>query len=508
MNAWSDRTRAIALFALALLVFGFDLGREFYFDDTVYIADHALLHRDDALRAFWFTTEAFNYYPVFWSLLRAQWLLWDDAAAGYHAVNLLVHCVNALLVWRIARAWQVPGAWWIAALFAVHPVNVQTLAWAAEQKNTWSFLFMALAVLAFIAHTRRGGWRYYSASLLCFAGALGCKTSVVAMPVFLALCYRSRGHLVRLVPFFALGLAAGLTTLWFEQHRVGAHSLVGALDLWQRIEAAAAALFFYGGKVIAPVGLTPFYPSWTDATAAAHTTLPLLALLASTAICAIAWRRIGAPVALGFAWYALLLLPLLGIFDTNYFAFSRIADHWQYHALPGLLVVSVFATRKLPPSAHAALVAVCAFLSTAHLAHFENARSLWAHAVARNPGAWIAWHNLGNLHADAHAFPEAIAAYREALRARPDYYRASFNLANTLAAAGRWEEADRAWLDARDIADDDADAAVNRAVVLLHLGRNEEAIAGLHRALELEPGKATALANLQTVQRRSGQDRP
>jgi tetratricopeptide (TPR) repeat protein len=498
----SDRLKVLGLFALALLLYGFDLGRGLYFDDPVYITDNALLRRDDALRVFWFSTEAFNYYPVFWSLLRAQWLLWGDAPAGYHAVNLLVHAVNAVLVWRIARAWRLPGAWWIAALFAVHPVQVQTLAWAAEQKNTWSFLFMALAILAFIAHERQGGWGRYAVSLLCFAAALGCKTSVVALPVFLALCY-GRAMLFRLAPFFALGAVAGLTTLWFERHRVGLHSFVETLDFWQRSEAAAAALWFYAGKAMLPVGLTPFYAGWVDVTAAAHTMAPLALLLAVAVGCARLRRRLGAPIVLGLAYYALLLSPLLGVFDGSYFVFSRIADHWQYHALPGLLVAVVAALHRWPRLHPLAPVAVagCAALSSAHLAHFQDARSLWTHAVARNPDAWIAAYNLGNLHAEAREHAEAIAAYREALRARPGYYRAAFNLANTLGAAGRWEEAERAWLAAREIAPDDPDAAVNRAVALLHLGREEEAVAGFQRALALEPGKKSALANLARLQK-------
>jgi protein O-mannosyl-transferase len=498
----SARLKALGLLVLALLIYGFDLGRGLYFDDAVYITDNALLRRDDALRAFWFSTEAFNYYPVFWTLLRAQWLLWGDAPAGYHAVNLLVHAANALLVWRIALAWRLPGAWWIAALFAVHPVNVQTLAWAAEQKNTWSFLFMALAVLAFTAHTRGGGWRSYGGSLLCFAAALGCKTSVVALPIFLALC-SPRARWLRLVPFLALSLAAGVTTLWFERHHVAVHSAVATLDFWPRAEAAAAALWFYAGKVIAPVGLTPFYAGWVDTTAAAHTIAPLALLLGIGCGCASLWRRLGAPITLGLAYYALLMSPLLGVFDGSYFVFSRIADHWQYHALPGLLVAVVAALYRWPrlhPLAPVSILAL-AGLSSAHLAHFEDDRALWTHAVSENRDAWIAWYNLGNLHAEAREHSEAIAAYRETLRARPGYYRAAFNLANTLGAAGRWAEAERAWLAAREIAPDDPDAAVNRAVALLHLGREAEAVAGFERALALEPGKKSALANLARLQK-------
>lgn len=521
MNQWSDRTKTVVLCALALLIYGFGIGRGFVFDDPVYISENPLLRRPDGFRLFWFTSEAFNYYPLFWSLLRAQWLLWGDHSAGYHAVNLLLHCANSVLLWRIGREWRWPGAWWVAALFAVHPVNVQTVAWAAEQKNTWSFLFMGLALLAFLRHARQGGWSAYAQSFGWFVAALACKTSTVFLPPFLVLCFclrrekSARVLFAKLVPYFAIGVAAGLTTIWFEKHCVGAQSLMGSLDLWQRLEASGAAFWFYLGKGLLPVGLTPFYQGWVDTTAAAHTALPGALLLLLLAGCALFHRRLGAPITLGLAYYALLLFPLLGIFDTNYFAFSQIADHWQYHALPGLLVAAVATASALgkkwprlaqyPNAVGAAAVLTATALASAHFAHFEDARSLWTHTVARNPDAWLAWYNLGNIHADDRAFPEAIAAYRKSIRSKPDYHRAHFNLANTIAAAGQLEEADRAYLAARTLRDDDPDSYVNRGVLLLRMSRQDEAIAEFQTALRLDPRKTSAHVNLVTILLQRGQ---
>lgn len=520
MSYWSDRTKALVLFGLALLIYGFGIGRAFTFDDLIYISENPLLRRHDAFRVFWFSSETFNYYPLFWSLLRLQWLLWGDHPLGYHLVNLLIHCVSAVLVWRIGRAWRIPGAWWVAALFTVHPINVQTIAWAAEQKNTWSFLFMALSLLAFIKHARSRDWPSYALSLLCFLAALACKTSTVCPPVFLAIYYAfrwektSRALLLRLIPFFTAGLAAGITTMWFEQNRVGAGSLMSALSLWQRAEAAGAAFWFYLEKALVPIHLTPIYRGWADTAAAAHTAIPGALLLILLALCALAWRRIGAPVALGLGYYALMLLPLLGIFDTNYFVYSQIADHWQYHALPGLLVAVVTTVSYLPKywprlaawsnTGGTLAVLSLAVFASAHFAHFEDAHSLWTYVVARNPDAWIGWYNLGNDYSDGHKYPEAIAAYRKSIRVKPDYYRARFNLANTLAAADRFEEADRAYLEAQQIQPQDPDGYVNHAVLLLRMGREGEALKGFQRALQLDPQQTSTQVNLITINLRSG----
>lgn len=521
MKYWNDKTRAILLFALAFLIYGFGITRGFDFDDVVYIRDNPLLQRPDALHTYWFTSEAFNYYPLFWSLLRGQWLLWGTNPIGYHLVNLLMHSVNAVLVWRIAREWRLPGAWWVAALFAVHPVNAQTVAWAAEQKNTWSFFFMALSLLAFIRQRAGGGVAQYGLSLLWFAAALACKTSTVFLPVFLAICYgfrREKGTLavwLRLVPFYALGLAAGMTTVWFEKHRVAAKSLLSTLSLWQRLEVSGATFWFYLEKALVPIHLTPMYHGWVDTSATTHTALPGILLVALLVTCALGWRRIGAPIALGLIYYALMLFPLLGIFDTNYFAYSLVADHWQYHALPGVIVAVVAALQRLaqrwprlaayPNAAGGLAVLGVAGLASAHLAHFEDPRSLWNYVVAENPDAWIGWYNLGIVLADDHQPAQAIAAYRRSIQVKADYFQSHYNLANSLSKQGQVAEAEREYLAAEKLKDDDADAHNNRAVALMRLDRETDAEAEFTRALALDPTETSARVNLIAILLKRGQ---
>jgi Flp pilus assembly protein TadD len=520
MKYWNDKTRVLLLFALTFLIYGFGIGRGFDFDDLTYIKDNPLLRRPDAFHAYWFTSEAFNYYPLFWSLLRIQYLLWGAHPLGYHLVNLLMHSINAVLLWRICREWRLPGAWWIAALFAVHPVNAQTLAWAAEQKNTWSFFFMALALLAFIRHARDRHWKHYFLSLLWFTAALACKTSTVFLPVFLTVFYAfgrkaTRPLLLRLAPFYALGLAAGITTVWFEKHRVEAKSLLGTLSLWQRMEVAGATFWFYLDKALVPIHLTPMYRGWVDTTAAMHTALPGFLLVALLLCCALFWRRLGAPIALGIAYYALMLLPLLGIFDTNYFAYSLVADHWQYHALPGIIVAVVCALQCLaqrwpqltayPNAVGAGAVVGLAALASTHFSHFEDRRSLWSYVVEENPEAWIGWYNLGIVFADDHQPKQAVAAYRRSIQTKSDYYQSHYNLANSLSTLGEIEEAEREYLTAEKIKDDDADLHNNRAVALMRLGREDDAVAEFTRAIELDSGETSSHVNLVAILIKRGQ---
>jgi tetratricopeptide (TPR) repeat protein len=282
---------------------------------------------------------------------------------------------------------------------------------------------------------------------------------------------------------------------------------MSTLGLWQRVEAAGAAFWFYLEKALLPFHLSPMYRGWVDTTAATHGVWPAIFLVLLLGACLVGWRQIGAPVAFGLIYYALMMLPLLGIFDTNYFAYSQIADHWQYHALPGLLIAVVSVARSLKSRlANTSIVALgacsvlgLALLASAHFAHFEDARTLWTYVVEQNPDAWIAWYNLGNDHADHHEFPEAITAYRQSIRVKSDYAQSHFNLGNALAATDQLEAADHAYLAARKIAPDDPAGYVNRGVTLMRMGRNEQAAAEFSRALQLDPNRTLARLNLDRL---------
>jgi len=122
----------------------------FVWDDAIYITANPLVKASDGLRRFWFTTEAFDYYPITWSLWWLEWRQWGEAATGYHVLSVLLRAINAALVWLVLRRLDIPGAWLAAIVFAIHPVNVASVAWISEQKNTLAMLFCVLAVLLYL----------------------------------------------------------------------------------------------------------------------------------------------------------------------------------------------------------------------------------------------------------------------------------------------------------------------------------------------------------------------
>ncbi|MBU0640698.1 MAG: hypothetical protein KKB50_17685 [Planctomycetes bacterium] len=236
----------------------------FIWDDDYYVSDNQTLRTTDGLRRIWLEPGAVpQYYPLVHTTYWVEYRLWQDWAPGYHAVNVVLHALSALLVATALRRLQVPGAWFAALLFALHPVHVESVAWITERKNVLSGLFYLLAVLAYCrfanldSNPARPGrcWGCYTLALALFLCALLSKTVTASLPAaLLLLIWWKRGRIggrdiAPLVPFFALGIALGLVTVWMEKHHVGAQGELWHLALAERLLVAGRAAWFYAGKL-------------------------------------------------------------------------------------------------------------------------------------------------------------------------------------------------------------------------------------------------------------------
>jgi hypothetical protein len=208
-NAWrSSAAHATLIILLAVAAYLPALRGGFIWDDGPLITENRMVKASDGLYRFWLTAEAADYYPLTWSWWWLEWRLWDGQTAPYHVVNVLLHAVNAVLVWMILPRLKIPAAWLAGAVFAIHPVNVATAAWVSEQKNTLSMFFCAVAILLYLRFNEKGRWRWYGWSLAAFLLALLSKTAVVMLPVVLLGCVWwlhgkvRRKDLLRSVPFF------------------------------------------------------------------------------------------------------------------------------------------------------------------------------------------------------------------------------------------------------------------------------------------------------------------
>ncbi|HOW19171.1 MAG TPA: O-GlcNAc transferase, partial [Phycisphaerae bacterium] len=338
---------AAGLLLLALAVYIPAMRGGFVWDDDDYVTENRTLRSLDGLGRIWFDIRATpQYYPLVFTSFWLEYHLWDSRPGGYHVVNILLHGTSAVLLWLVLRRLAVPGAWFAAAVFAVHPVHVESVAWITERKNVLSGVFYLSAALVWLrfagldcpraAEPRRRS--LYAIGLFLFACALLSKSVTASLPAALLLVlWWKRGRIARgdflpLVPFFALGAVMGLITAWVERHHVGAEGAEWALSAAERCLIAGRALWFYAAKLIWPVRLTFIYPRWPIDSGVWWQYLYPIAAVAAIGLLWGLRRRIGRGPLVAVLFFAITLAPALGFFDVYPMRYSFVADHFQYHA--------------------------------------------------------------------------------------------------------------------------------------------------------------------------------
>ena len=485
----------------------------FVFDDGPLIIVNRLVRAHDGLYRFWFTAEAADYYPLTGSLWWLQWRVFGYHAIGYHAVNVLLHAANAVLIWMILLRLKIPGAWLAGAVFAVHPVNVATVAWISEQKNTLSMLFSAVAILLYLRFYEDDRWRWYGFSLAAFLLALLSKTAVVMLPVALLGCvWWMRGRLRRKdflcsVPFFVLSLALGLVTVWFQLHRALQGHLVRSDGFLARLAAAGWVPWFYLYKALLPVNLTLMYPKWSIDVSRWASYVPGALLIVCFLVFWRERRTWGRPLLFGLGYFLVMLFPVLGFFDQGFYAYSLVADHWQYHSIVGVIALAVAAGeevfrrighqhRRWGMTVAVGMLAMLGAATWQRDGVYATDETLWQDTVARNPQAWSAYTNLGAAMKQAGKLEAAVGCYEQALRLKPDSAEAHNNLGDALRQQGKLPEAISHLEQALRIRPHYAECHVNLGNALAQLGRDQEAISHFEQALQINPDFAEVHNNL------------
>ncbi len=506
---WLGIARVLGLVVLTCGCYWPSLGGGFLWDDTALISDDPLIQSFSGLRLIWFSTIPYDYFPLTYTSFWLEWPLWGADPLGYRVVNLGLHILSALLLWRLLERLRVPGAWLGALLFAVHPVNVASVAWIAERKNTLSMVFYLASVLCWVeSEGERNRVRWYAAAVGFFMMAALSKSSVVMLPcILLLLVWWRRGKigwvdLQRTVPFFVVSLVTGLLTVWFQFHRS-----MAATDLrrtaepaWQRVLLAGRSMWFYLGKTVAPVRLSMIYPRWE--------TIAWMPLVAVTVLLFAAWlgrTRWGRGPFTGLGYFALAVLPVSGLVPMTFAIYSFVSDHFVYVPMLGLLAgvaallvvwsESGVVNRWAAYGTAALLVGWFVVLSFGRAEEFASSRRLWESTLVLNPRCAIAHNNLGLAIQDAGNLPDAEHHFRAALTIDPGLSAAATNLAGVLQREGRWRDSASAYESALDHTPDPKDFN-NYGVVLLQLGDVEKAREQFLSAVRLEPSMLSPHFNL------------
>jgi len=509
---------ALSMVLLAVLVgwiYAPALGGEFLFDDDALISNCPQIRAPDGLYQFWCTTRPIDYWPVTNTSFWLEWRLWGRSTTGYHVTNVLLHGAAAVWIWVIFGRLRIPGALLGAVLFAVHPVNVRSVAWIAQRKNVLSMVFLLASVWCFLrlidaeGRDRRGRW--HALSVVCFLVAMLSKGSVVVLPLVLVwiswwqrpdegLMHRWR----QLLPFGVIAAVLCAVDIWFQSH--GAPSAGrDALPL-QRVADAGWILCFYLREAVHPAHLVFFYPPWqTDVSRAADWSASILAVAVTFVL--VVYRRPWARSVL-FAWgfYCIALLPVLGFLDFGFMRFSPVGDHYQYIAIIAVCgltgAVLSEAHRRSRGALRGAVVAVTALLvgTLALAARHESAKYsrqdvLDQETLAVNPNCWAAHNSLGMELAKAGRYREALDHYRRALLQYPDCREVQTNIGNVMLRTGRLTDALGCYEKALRADPDYVEALNNTAVALLQLGRVEQSEGFFRHALSRDDDYFEAHAN-------------
>jgi tetratricopeptide (TPR) repeat protein len=499
---------ALALAAVTILAYRPTWNGGFLWDDDVYVTNNELLTAPDGLRRIWFSLDSpSQYFPLVYTTFRVEHALWGLNPTGYHWVNLLLHVANALLVWAVLARLRVPGAWLAGAIFALHPVQVESVAWITERKNVlmaFFFLLTLLAWIAFIHERTKRPWRFYGLALILYLLALSAKTTACTLPaaLFLILWLQKKPiswkRIFQIVPFFVLGIAMGLLAMWWERYHQGtSRALFTFLSPIERVLVASRAVWFYLSKLIWPSNLTFIYPQWDIAPT--HL-LDYAWLLAGVVLCVAIYflrRYVGRSVEVATMFFVATLSPVLGFIMLYTFRYTFVADHYQYLACIGPIALASAGLvnladsfkngRTLILSAALCLVAILAVLTRRQSGMYADIEALWRTTLARNPSCWMAHNNLGIVLFQKGQLDEAITHYRTTLQMQPNFWDADYNLGSALLGKGEVDEAifycDRAV--AMEPNDPDAQVALGNA--LLQKKRIDDAIAHYQKAVAMRP---------------------
>jgi tetratricopeptide (TPR) repeat protein len=530
--------KGVLLVLVTILAYWPAMHGGFVWDDDLHISDNPTLRSLKGLWEIWFRPGAtMQYYPLSFSVFWTDYHLWGLNTFGSHLQNVLLHGLAAVLLWQILKRLQVPGALLAGAIFALHPVNVMSVAWMTELKNTLSGTLILGAAWAYLRFARVGvynrgdnpeenaakiDWRFYVLSLVLFQLALLAKTAVSFLPATLLLIVwwqRNRlqwRDLWPLIPMLGMAAVIGQVTSYVEHHSGGATGEEFNHGFLERILISGRSFWFYLGKIIFPYRLTFIYPRWhIDAGAWWQYVYPAAAIGLLGGLWAMR-RRIGrGPFAAMLHFYigTSFLTLLLVLYMTRY---SFVSDHWQYFGCMSVITLGAagitmafgFLSGRnlwLKPVFYGALLLMLGVLTWKQCRIYADSETLWRATIERNPASWLAQNNLGDILLRERQFDGAIVHFRKAIAIDPDYAEAFNNLGNALLQMGQTDEAIAQFQHALVIQPDIAVTRNNLGTAFLKKGKVAEAITQYQLAIKIQPDNAEAMNNLATALLQKGE---
>ena len=497
-----------------------------HYDDVLYVTDNTHVQGGLGYEGFMWamtTSHASNWHPLTWLSLMADYELYWLNPAGYHWSNVLFHIANTVLLFLVLN--RMTGALWrpvfVAALFAVHPLHVESVAWVAERKDVLSAFFWMLTMGAYVRYVHHPGLPRYLAVLLAFILGLLAKPMLVSLPfVLLLLDYwplrRFRfGQLsglsrliVEKVPLFIFSGVSALVTFLVQKNSEAVASLE-FLSVGMRLTNAFVSYAAYVVKTFWPTGLAIFYPhpgAWPI-----WQVVWSVLLVVGVTICAAACVRRHPYCIVGWLWYLGTLIPVIGLVQVGS---QSMADRYTYIPLIGLFIVVVWGVadllrgwrygRAVGVAVAAAALSALMVVTLFQVQRWRDSITVFTHALKVTEGNYLAHNNLGMALKEIDRPGQAKGHFRAAINIKPNYAPAYNNMGYLLTREGRTEEGMQFYLKALQIRADNVDVLFNLGETLASQGRIEEAIVSYREALRLKPESSVVHNNLAVALTKKG----
>lgn len=510
--------RALLICAAGFWIYSPALHGTWLWDDEVAIIQDPVLQNPAGLKIIWTEpSQLYAYYPLTFTVQWLEYHFWGTDSFGYHLVNVFLHILNALLVWRFLAKLGLRAAWLGGLLFTVHPANVESVAWMIELKNALSLAPFLLCLCAWIDYTDHRRPRDYMLTLVFFIIAMLCKTTMVMFPfVILLYAWWKHGHIGWTafrdsLPFFAVSAVLGLVTAHLQSQHTLMTNAIPLGGFASRLACAGLSLAFYFLTFLFPVRMLPIYPQWIIDPPSLPQFLPWLAIAAMFLICWSRRKSWGRHAILGLGFFLVMLLPFIGFKVISFMSFTWVMDHFLYLPMLGLIGLAVSLWDKISSllsgpvrlswqTATAVALALLMLGSHSYAGKYLDHETLWTYTLKYNPDAWPAHDNLGNVLFTKGDLAGAISQFRAALAIHPQQFEGHNNLGVVLAQKGLREEAIREYRESLKYNSTFVPANLNLADALFATGQRDKALAQYARVLDLDPHNKDALARLRALQ--------
>jgi len=495
----------LLLFVLVFLSFLPVLNAGFVWDDDA-LTQNPLLYNMRGLKAIWLKPSAIpreaHYWPLVYTSFWIEYHIWGLRPVGYHLVNVLIHGFNVILIWIILKRMRVPFAWFVAALFALHPVHVESVAWVIERKDVLSGFFYFLSFFYFIKFHEAKKNPAYMLSLFFFLCGMWSKSIVISLPLALLLYLWWKGEKIDLrktfylAPYFILALLLVLFDMWIYRHKSSASF---PFTFPERFIIAGKALWFYAGKIFWPYPLMAIYPAWEiKSYNAVQYLYPLTALLLPLGLFLLQ-KSLGITPLILVLFFGITLFPVLGFVDYGYMRYAFAADRFQYLASLGLIIFFSAVLQRLQNTSllkgksfliygtMSLVLIVLGYRSFRQAETFRDYETLFRHNVEKNPHSYAVHNNLATALEEKGDLRGAENHYKKALELKPDEDQVHYNLAALYAKTKKEDKAVYHYKQAILINPENASAHNNLGFLFALKGDLDKAINHYKIALKIKP---------------------